>query len=461
MNNKNVSDNRMRKKSGGFFYLGLILILIVGMLLIGIHEFSRTHFGYTTIQDIDCSWLSLDKAKERLEESISKTQIEFAINGKNYTTTYETIGVTVNEDNLKQLLESQNFLGKNIFTLEKGIDVNKEKVINFLSSIPEFQEENVTEPQDAHIGYDGTKAVIVKEVMGNKLDYDKACDIVTEKLKEPKPNLTIDLTSAIQLPQVISTDKKLIETCNEINNMVSTVITIKLMDGSTYTIDKELMENWITYDDKNFSFKIEEGVAKFVEDLSEAAENVTTVQIEGTGVGYVTMPAFEERIPKVMKEETTNFILEKLKSGENYTGKPVYDKDPVTENLTSYVEIDITRQRVFMYINGACIVDTLTVTGNSSKGYNTPPGVFYLDDKVYDTVLRGSNSDGSKYASPVLYWMPFYKGYGMHDANWRDEFGGTIYQYNGSHGCVNLPTSRAKKIYSNITYDMPIFIYES
>ena len=46
----------------------------------------------------------------------------------------------------------------------------------------------------------------------------------------------------------------------------------------------------------------------------------------------------------------------------------------------------------------------------------------------------------------------------MHDANWRNKFGGEIYKNNGSHGCVNLPTNAAKTICENITYDMPILL---
>ena len=171
--------------------------------------------------------------------------------------------------------------------------------------------------------------------------------------------------------------------------------------------------------------------------------------------------SLHEKIPNIKKEETISFNMDKLKKGETYVGKPVYEKDPITENLNSYVEIDITRQMFFMYLNGECILETPTVTGNIGAGYYTPTGVFYLNNKVRDTVLRGSNRDGSKYASPVLYWMPFYKGFGMHDANWRNKFGGEIYKNNGSHGCVNLPTNAAKTIYENITYDMPIFIYKS
>ena len=32
---------------------------------------------------------------------------------------------------------------------------------------------------------------------------------------------------------------------------------------------------------------------------------------------------------------------------------------------------------------------------------------------------------------------------GIHDAVWRTEFGGNLYQLEGSHGCVNLPYDQA------------------
>ena len=55
--------------------------------------------------------------------------------------------------------------------------------------------------------------------------------------------------------------------------------------------------------------------------------------------------------------------------------------------------------------------------------------------------------------------MPFNGGIGLHDANWRSKFGGTIYQTNGSHGCINLPPDQAKIIYETIDKGYPILLY--
>jgi lipoprotein-anchoring transpeptidase ErfK/SrfK len=94
------------------------------------------------------------------------------------------------------------------------------------------------------------------------------------------------------------------------------------------------------------------------------------------------------------------------------------------------------------------------VTGNLSKKHYTRKGVFNLTYKTKNVTLRGPG-----YASFVSYWMPFDGGIGLHDATWRDEFGGDIYKTNGSHGCVNLPYEVAKKIYENITKETPIVVW--
>ena len=85
--------------------------------------------------------------------------------------------------------------------------------------------------------------------------------------------------------------------------------------------------------------------------------------------------------------------------------------------------------------------------------HDTPKGTYKIQYKTRNTYLTGAD-----YRSFVNYWMPFYGGYGLHDATWRSSFGGDIYKYGGSHGCVNLPLSKAKKIYNNSYAGMRVVI---
>ena len=69
---------------------------------------------------------------------------------------------------------------------------------------------------------------------------------------------------------------------------------------------------------------------------------------------------------------------------------------------------------------------------------------------------------GDDYRTEVKYWMALtYSGVGIHDSTWRSdsEYGGTTYQGNGSHGCINTPYDIAEKIYKTISPGIPVVIY--
>ena len=118
------------------------------------------------------------------------------------------------------------------------------------------------------------------------------------------------------------------------------------------------------------------------------------------------------------------------------------------------VVVDISEQTLYYYEKGKLVFKTPVVTGKiyGQKYHGTPTGTFHLLYKQRDQHLRGLEDDGkTKYDSFVRYWMPFRSdGYGLHDADWRSSFGGTIYQYYGSHGCVNMPPAYAEKLYNGI-----------
>ena len=123
----------------------------------------------------------------------------------------------------------------------------------------------------------------------------------------------------------------------------------------------------------------------------------------------------------------------------------------------TYVEIDYTNQRMWYYKDGVLLVETPVVTGNVSADTASPEGVFCLVGKEEDAVLVGED-----YKTPVEYWMPFYGGVGIHDADsWRTSYGGDIYLWSGSHGCINTPTAQAAIIFQNIEVGTPIVCYSS
>ncbi len=111
-----------------------------------------------------------------------------------------------------------------------------------------------------------------------------------------------------------------------------------------------------------------------------------------------------------------------------------------------WVDVNISAQTVNIYQGNTIICSGACVTGMSGVS-DTPCGTFYIGDKERNAVLCGEDYDGSSYECPVDYWMQFSGGCGFHDASWRENFGGDIYEYGGSHGCVNLEHDFAQEMY--------------
>lgn len=128
----------------------------------------------------------------------------------------------------------------------------------------------------------------------------------------------------------------------------------------------------------------------------------------------------------------------------------IYDK----EVGDTYVEVSLNDQHVWYIVDGEVYLESDCVTGNYGSA-DTPKGFFYLNNKMSPCTLKGDD-----YVTHVTYWMPFIGGgWGLHDASWRNKFGGKIYKGDGSHGCVNLPTKVAKKMYARIEVGTPVIVY--
>ena len=94
------------------------------------------------------------------------------------------------------------------------------------------------------------------------------------------------------------------------------------------------------------------------------------------------------------------------------------------------------------------------VTG--TKGRNdTPHGVYFITQ-----YMDGKYLTGATYRTWVNRWMRITdRGHGLHDATWRSSFGGNIYTYDGSHGCINLPKQFAYDLFDTVGSGTCVVIY--
>lgn len=118
----------------------------------------------------------------------------------------------------------------------------------------------------------------------------------------------------------------------------------------------------------------------------------------------------------------------------------------------AYINVSITNQKLYYYEYGELVLVSDVVTGINGK---TPTGTYKVRNKLRNVTLKGDD-----YESHVNYWIAFLgSSYGFHDASWRSSFGGTIYKYNGSHGCVNMPYYKVQALYNMVDIGTPVYIY--
>ncbi len=158
------------------------------------------------------------------------------------------------------------------------------------------------------------------------------------------------------------------------------------------------------------------------------------------------------------RDKEKEYLLRALTEQVSETHIPEYLIEPYHKGKDdiggTYIEIDMTEQKMYLYIDGTCTVETDIVTGCTKKGRGTPEGVYSVYAKQRNRTLRGAD-----YSAFVKYWMPINGNVGIHDADWRDRFGGEIYVRSGSHGCINTPPDKMKTIYEAVEVGTPVILF--
>jgi len=156
---------------------------------------------------------------------------------------------------------------------------------------------------------------------------------------------------------------------------------------------------------------------------------------------YSAVQKTAEKKQQIIQDEQFA-LLAKKREEEKYVFVP-----PATVSQGKVVVVNIGLQRLYAYENGKSIFDYAIPVTTGKQGFETVTGEFAVYDKQTNFRMT-SPFPGIYYDSVVQYWMPFYLGYGLHDAYWRSVYGTQDYPTVGSHGCVNIPYKETAILYN-------------
>jgi hypothetical protein len=462
---KRSSKKRKRKKKVVSSIILCFSALLVVYLGISIYFTSHFYFG-SKVNSINVSGKTVEEVRKLTTAELQKYSLTLkGRDGKTEQINPEDIGLKYNlEGRIESFKSTQNpfkwllaaFSSEDYeTTIDTSYDENllKEKI----DKLSYFKSSNIVEPKNASIEYKDNSYVIVDEVMGNKLKKDILYSKIKTALMNNETLLDLEAADCYENPEYTSKSKKIVEGVDTLNKYISTIITYDFGDRNE-TLDSSTINTWLTWD-KDFKVTINEqkirqyvyGLAKTYDTLGKTRSFRTssgkTIAIGGGDYGWAMSITNE-----------TKEIVSAMKEGKPITKPAAYYRTALSRNTNdigdTYLEIDMTKQHIWYYRNGALVAHGDVVTGNLRRNYGTPEGVYILKYKQRNATLKGED-----YATPVDYWMPFNGNIGLHDAPWRAKFGGEIYKTSGSHGCVNAPPNLARTVFNNIEAGTPVVCY--
>ena len=346
-------------------------------------------------------------------------------------------------------------------TFEQNITFNEELLENIVKSWDACQKVNMMKAKDAYISeYQESENCykVIDETIGTEFDVDAVIELIADAVRNQEVLLDIEAQNCYKEASVQRDDEVLTNAVETANKWLSTCVTYD-WNGTEVKLDFNILKEWVSLEG-NIPVLDEEAVRQFVKKQSASYDTYGKKRSFTTALGVTLMLPSGYYGWKTDTEAEIEELTQLIYEGAVVKKEPEYSsvaqKKGSSDIGNSYVEADLTHQHLYLYQNGAIALETDFVSGDMSSkpGNITPEGVFGVAYKTTNAILRGED-----YRTPVNYWMPYYGNYGMHDATWRNAFGGDIFMTNGSHGCINLPLDKAAQIYKAVFEGFPVICY--
>lgn len=473
--NQEIQKEKNKKKTWYIWVLGalgVVLLVLAGIYFAGVYQLQGKFLPGTMIQGYAVEGQTAEEVARYLNQQEADSYTLTVLGKENQplvTLTAQQVSLAYSCDqDVQAIFDEQNVyrwpfhvLGnaQQDYTVPFVMEYEEGNLETALEAAGIFDAENVQAPEDAYIGeYIASlgKYELVQEKDGNQLNREKVIQTVNQAILHLEGEVHLEQADCYDKAQVTTENKKLQKQYEQLNQMVGTKITYD-WNGREEVLDGSILHQWIVLEDGKIVLD-EEQVAAYV------AEKAKAYDTYGRDRKFVTVQGIELTLPsggygwKTDREKETEELTQLIWDGTVAEREPVYMYTGYVKGAndigSSYVEIDLTNQHLYMIIQGQIVLETDFVSGCVAEGNTTPPGVFGLTYKTTNAVLRGRT-----WETPVSYWMPFNRNIGMHDATWRSQFGGDIYLTDGSHGCINLPLDMAAAIFSMVKTKFPVVCY--
>lgn len=311
--------------------------------------------------------------------------------------------------------------------------------------------------------FDGAAFVIEPEVYG--VSSDKIGKKIREYIGELKSEVSLMEEDCLEIPAFLSDSPEVEKACEQMNQYCLAQIVYQM--EQEIVVDEKLISGWLNCDENMNVSLNEDAVGEWVRGMAEQYDTAGGTRSITTPTGKTAEVSGGTYGWKIDTAAETAALIKNIRDGDTVSREPAYTQRAATRSAqdwgAEYLEVDLTAQYMWYVKDGTVLMETDVVTGKPVSGMETPQGVYSILYTQQGAVLVGeiNPSTGEPlYRTWVEYWMPFtQQGHGFHDADWQDAFGGNVYTYYGSHGCVNMPVDKAGELYAVLEAGTPVVVH--
>lgn len=493
----------MKKSNVKLLLVGACVLGALGMAGCGKKNYDTFPEKYS-LASVDVGGMTAKEAQKAVKEAVKKYQIAVKLDDASFDMNADELGLEYNDKtDMQMLINAANkdkepekkvelFKTKNAEELESALvdsyitaktqeqsdaatqstdtsdtDTDADKKQDSTGETQTFDIRTI-QPYRATIAYnaDAGAFVGVDGVAGEAPVYDTATKNLKKAVKELKEKAELASETGNVEGDVAADSDYVQDALKEANAYLDVTVTCNFNPSTgkaaTETVGKDQISQWLVVGNDGLSVSLDgESMANYCTELAKKHDVSKTKkgQFKTTtgSVISVNVPASGQTVDGNKLYES---IADAINKKQSATVEAVYSEaqeEETGEYVTyggNYCEVDLTNQMVYVYKNGQQVVSSPCVTGCIAKGHGTPTGVYSIFSMDKNRYLKG---DG--YKSWVNFFVPFNGGIGFHDASWRSTFGGNIYLYSGSHGCINMPYAQVQKLFANVSMGEKVIVY--
>ena len=393
-----AKPQKKKGKGGAVIAVAAVAVIAVGGFFYGskMFHYQNYFFNGTTINGVDCSDMTAKEAETKIKEQAANytLNVKFkdndtkSVSGKDIDYTYAGDG------SVESVLKKQNsflwFLGNGGKEKDSQVTMqySQEKLDAVIDGFDEFQSaDGENAPASAYITFQNNEFEIVDAVMGEGMDLTLAKQCIENALINADTEVDLEKAGVYDGTLVTADDETLNAQKDQLNELVRASITYSMPDGTTQVLDGNTMKDWLAVDaDGNYSKdenQWNERVKEYVANLAAAIDtDGKDHTFPATGIeGGVTISQ-EGYGWKVDQEQEIAKIAEEVDAHAADAREPQYAQREFaasTENNgfgKTYVEVDASRQHIWLYKDGNLVVDGDCVTGLMEQSSYTKPGIY-------------------------------------------------------------------------------------